>query len=615
MLSITIELIEFMDIIDAFASRCAFAHKNHKEHHSMQPSLKTLASALLTLVLSAGLFAQSSAPSSSSKTAKKKASTAATTEQQIELLKQLVQTQQQQISQQSNQVQQLQSQVQQLLDSTAQANNAAQKAQSSVDQAQATASQAQQTAADAQRAAQQATASTVDVQTALTSVTTKTQDQDRQLSALESLVGRFRFSGDVRVRGESYFQKGIPDDNLARIRVRFGVDGRLNEDFNAGFALATGSLGNPTSTNETLSGAFDRKTIALDRGFITYNPVEHSWLTLTGGKFAYPWQRTSVTFDPDLNPEGFDEKASFNFNGPVKNVAIQGIELLYNQANGKLGIPSQDSYALGTQLSGVLKFGPWTTTPSFLSLKWNRPDALLDESAFITGATSTGYLPTGTTTPVTGIPIPGEGQGCAKGLNAPSYPPCEFAPNGMTNATYVGSNGVAHFYSGFNYADFILNNQIQDGLSRLPVNLLVEFLDNLDAEDHPLSTKGAVLKNLGSQNKEYGADFSLGQLKNKNDVQFGYAWYREEQDAAIASFVESDQRAPTNILQNRIYALWKLRANTVASFTWWRGRVLDTYLENNAALFNNYSSLATISKAGQQEPELDRLQFDLIYSF
>ena len=93
------------------------------------------------------------------------------------------------------------------------------------------------------------------------------------------------------------------------------------------------------------------------------------------------------------------------------------------------------------------------------------------------------------------------------------------------------------------------------------------------------------------------------------------AWYREEQDAAIASFVESDQRAPTNILQNRIYALWKVRANTVAGFTWWHGRTLNTYLENNAALFNNYSSVPTIAKAGQQEPYLNRLQFDLIYTY
>ena len=186
----------------------------------------------------------------------------------------------------------------------------------------------------------------------------------------------------------------------------------------------------------------------------------------------------------------------------------------------------------------------------------------------------------------------------------------------MTNATYVDSAGLAHFYSGYNYADLILNNQIQTGLTRLPVNLLLEFLDNLDAEAHPLDTKGKVIRTLGSQNKEYGFDFSVGQVKNKNDIQLGYAWYREEQDAAIASFVESDQRAPTNVLQNRIYALWKLRANALASFTWWRGRALNTNLENNVALFNNYNgSVPTISKAGQQEPYLNRLQFDLVYTF
>jgi hypothetical protein len=33
-------------------------------------------------------------------------------------------------------------------------------------------------------------------------------------------------------------------------------------------------------------------------------------------------------------------------------------------------------------------------------------------------------------------------------------------------------------------------------------------------------------------------------------------------------------------------------------------------------LFNNYNtSVPTISKAGQQEPYLNRLQFDLIYTF
>jgi hypothetical protein len=107
-------------------------------------------------------------------------------------------------------------------------------------------------------------------------------------------------------------------------------------------------------------------------------------------------------------------------------------------------------------------------------------------------------------------------------------------------------------------------------------------------------------------------------------VLFGYAWLRQEQDAVLASIAESDQRAPTNILQNRVYANWKVRSNTLASVTWWYGRTLNTYLENNAALYNNWGGFinnaavagkSTISAPGQQEPWLTRLQFDLIYTY
>lgn len=565
-------------------------------------------------LMASGVWAQtSSAPASPTKTTAKKAAASA---QEVQQLRDALAAQQQQMEQ-------LKLQLQQLLETTQQANAAAQKAQRSSDQAKSTAAEAQQKATVAESAVtgQNNTVAKLsnemaDVKTTLTNTAVSTQDEQKRVSALEGLLGRFRFNGDVRVRGESYVQTGVPDRNRARIRVRFGFDGKLNEDFTSGIYLATGSLGDPSTTNETFTNNFDRKTIGLDRAFITYNPVAHNWLSLTGGKFAYQWQRTSVTGDPDLNPEGFDQKLSFNLSTAyVKNFTIQGIQLLYNESPGSAGasaVSAQDSYALGSQVSAKLQAGRWTATPSFLTLKWNRPDAILQSSAFAVGATSTGFQPTGTPTPppVTGIPVPGEGQGCAKGLNFPAFAPCVFAPNGMTNATVVDSKGVPHFYSEFDYVDFILNNQVKTGRERLPVNLLLEFEDNLGANAHPLDSKGNVISSLGSQNKEYGVDFSIGQTKNKNDVQFGYAWLRQEQDADIASFGESDQRTPTNLLQNRVYALWKLRANTVASLTWWHGRVLNTNLENNAALIQK-----TITKAGQIEPYLNRFQFDLIYSF
>jgi hypothetical protein len=545
--------------------------------------------------------------------AAKKKSLPSAAELEVQQLKEVVQAQQQQINQQGQQVDELRTQLQQFVEATQRASAAAQNLQNGADQAQKAAAQAQQSAADAQAVANQASTNAAQATTALGIVQTQTSNEATQLTALEAIAGRFRLSGDVRVRGESYDQNTLPDRNRARIRARIGLDGQLNEDFVGGIAVATGSLGDPTSTNETLTNVFDRKTIALDRAFVTFNPVAHRWISLTGGKFAYTWQRTSATFDPDLNPEGFNEKFSFDFGGALKNFTVQGIELLYNESTA-----AQDSYAVGGQISARFQLGPWTTTPSFLSLKWNRPDAILQESAFATQATTTGVTGSSSATTFGPFPTSGEGQGCAKGLGFPAYSPCVFAPNGLTNATFVDSKGVPHFYSGYNYADFILNNQIQTPAKRLPLNLLVEFEENLDAEAHPLNSKGTVQANLGSQNKEYGADFSLGQTKNKNDVQFGYAWYREEQDAAIASFVESDQRAPTNIIQNRFYVLWKLHPNTVASFSWWHGRTLNTNLENNAALFNTWSTAnkgTTITAAGQPEPYLNRLQFDLIYTF
>jgi len=558
------------------------------------------------LILSASASVSQTTPRTKS-TAKQRAVSA----KEVQELRDALTAQQQQTEQQRQQLEQLRSQLQQLIDANQQSTAAAQKSQSGVEQAQSTAAQAQQSAAEAQRLADQASANAVEAKTALSLVNGKSQEEGKKISALESVLGRFRFNGDVRVRGESFFQDGIPDRNRARIRARFGVDSKLTEDITGGIYIATGSLGDPTTTNETLTNFFDRKTIGVDRAFITYSPVAHKWLSLTGGKFAYQWQRTGTIGDQDINPEGFNEKFSFDLKSSViKNFTIQGIQYLFNEVNAGAGstvVAGQDSYALGGQISAKLQMGPWTTTPSFLSMKWNRPDSILQASAFALQATTTGASGT---TPAGPFPVPSEGPGCQKVVGGPSFPPCPFAANGMTNATFVDASGKAHFFSGFNYADFILNNQIKTASERWPINLILEYEQNLDAEDHPLNSKGVVMSDLGPQNKEYGFDLSVGQTRSKNDIQIGYTWYRQEQDSVIASFAESDQRTPTNLIQNKIYALWKLRSNSVASLTWWHGRVLNSNLENNAALVQK-----TVPTVGETEPYLNRFQFDLIYTF
>ena len=87
-----------------------------------------------------------------------------------------------------------------------QANAAAQKVQSSAEQAQNTATQAQQSATEAERLADQASANAVQAKTALSIVNGKSQDENKKISELRDVLGRFRFNGDIRIRGESFFQ-------------------------------------------------------------------------------------------------------------------------------------------------------------------------------------------------------------------------------------------------------------------------------------------------------------------------------------------------------------------------------------------------------------------------
>ena len=550
-----------------------------------------------------------------------------------------------------------QQQIQQLQQSLEQRDKAVQAAQQIAQQAQSAASDAQQKVAATQAssadkdAVAKLSSDLTDVKTTVQNELVSSQDEQKRVSLLEGTLGRFRWTGDVRIRGESFVQQGVADRNRARVRVRFGFDGRLNEDFYGAVALATGSLGDPTTTNETFTNNFDRKTIGLDRGYITYNPVAHRWLSLTGGKFAYLWQHTSVTGDPDLNPEGFNEKLSFDIHRVpgVQNVTFQSMQLLYNEASGTGGIyKGHDSFAVGGQVSARLSAGPWSATPSLLLENWRYADAILNSSAVAVQATPAGLNGNPTTTPPGGntgpIQVPGEGPGCSNPavtgaggglptvpINVPGANGCVAAANGMTNSTWVDLSKpnapVWHFLSNFLYADFILNNQIKTPAAKFPINLILEYEDNLNAADHPFDTSArsgctqdpvtlvvtcttsrpAVNTSLGKQSHTYLLDASLGQQKNRGDLQFGYAWLRQEQDAVIATFAESDQRAPTNILQHRIYALWKIRQNTVAGFTWWHGRTLNSNLLNAA--------LATGVKPGQVEPWLNRLQFDLVYTF
>src|SRR4051794_29504074 len=152
------------------------------------------------LLLALPLVAQTAVPAR--KTARKPASTSAA---DIQALKDAVAGQQQQIQTLQQQLQQTNQQLQQSADQY-------QKTQEQLHQAQQAATDAQMTAAGLQASAapkdsvDKLNAEYADIQTTLTNNALSTQDEQKRVSGLESTLGRFRWTGDVRVRGEDFFQ-------------------------------------------------------------------------------------------------------------------------------------------------------------------------------------------------------------------------------------------------------------------------------------------------------------------------------------------------------------------------------------------------------------------------
>jgi len=140
-------------------------------------------------LLAGMLMAQTAAKPKAKKAAAKPAQPAVTL-QDIQALKDALAAQQQQIEQLKQAVQQK--------------DQAWQQAQQLLQQAQATASDAQNKAAAAESAANSQKDTVVkldsdmaDVKTTLTNTAVGTQEEQKRMSALEGLVGRFRFNGDV----------------------------------------------------------------------------------------------------------------------------------------------------------------------------------------------------------------------------------------------------------------------------------------------------------------------------------------------------------------------------------------------------------------------------------
>ncbi len=122
----------------------------------------------------------------------------------------------------------------------------------------------------------------------------------------EKWVDTIKFSGDMRVRHESFFNKtaGQKDRDRERFRMRFGIKATM-QDILVGVKFASGT-GEQVSTNQTFGNMYAQKGLYIDQAYMQWKARE--FLTLTGGRMPNPFWRTyasDVMWDGDVNPEGY----------------------------------------------------------------------------------------------------------------------------------------------------------------------------------------------------------------------------------------------------------------------------------------------------------------------
>jgi Putative porin len=421
---------------------------------------------------------------------------------------------------------------------------------------------------------------------------------ERQIKGL----GPISFSGDIRLRAEPFFG-GPSDESLdrmrGRIRARFNATADLGEQFRTGFSLATGDVNDPTSTNQTLTGFYTRKAVALDLAFVEFTPKEFKPLTVVGGKFRYPWFNTELTWDKDLNPEGAGETLAFNLNTSIlKRFALVGFQLPFAELAGTSVTDKRITQAItyGGQLQTSWRLGSRLTLSAYSGYYDFRgsdsiAQALASASSKNPQTPFTGLLPLGTGNPVQDSTYTTTATRVVT-IGGKAY------PTGVTSVT-------AQFASKFGLFDNIARFDIDTGNPRFPIRFIGDYVQNTAACGNlanitpaPASSATQTFKQSvnapcnSHYRRGYWAEGTVGRLEKKGDLQFGYAHIYIEREAVLGNFNYSDIRQGTNVTQHRFTAFYQFDPNIQLGFTALIGRPL-----------------------GSSEPWLTRLQFDTIYIF
>ena len=390
------------------------------------------------------------------------------------------------------------------------------------------------------------------------------EDRVKKLEGRVSELGAIKFSGDIRLRAESFF--GLSNnlangDNPAvlgnelsprhrmRLRARLQMRGSVGEEFDWGLRFASGSFADNISTNQTLTDFFNRKPFALDQAFITYKPHRAPGLRLQGGKFEPPWTYTEMTIDNDLMVEGFNQSYSrTSKKSTLKDLTFVAWELPFlernaafvRNSNGTVNIDQsrrggRDLALYGAQLRA--RFEP----SAKLALSLSVADLFFSGTQFISPVQVFGnqlLLPITFTIPASGT-TPAQTITTQVSISRDLLV-AGHGSLGLSNASNNATNRDGRLASGYNLVDMLARLDLKNS-KRFPVTLLFDFVTNTQTHDVVTAGPGGADLLLPNHEKHgFWGEVQVGRTTERGDKQFGYTFMRIEKDAVLTPFNMSD---------------------------------------------------------------------------
>jgi len=375
----------------------------------------------------------------------------------------------------------------------------------------------------------------------------------RQVKGISQNVAGFRFSGDLRLRGDGVFRSSDkiagPEQNVrGQYRARLNLDKGIDKQLNVHFQLGSGRFDNPLTDDTDMGGGVVRGPIFLTEAWANYHPS--SSLSFQGGKMPEIFQDGSrFLWDEDVRFDGFQQTVgTAPGDNPLGITRIDVMAAQYILTNPNMQVlPTLKQCTVPTQT--ITSLPATITTPAsipaacaYLQAGYQpgenvRAADMFDQGIFVKGRIKSGwsqYLYTNMALfrNPNQIALMSTSEGLPALVNPVVGSVIQGPLTGTGSATTLPGGGI---YTADHYQ-----------VAHLAYRITKEGWI-LGKEEFPVFLDLHASRNVGTsfQRNAWMATFNAGQIKKRGDVRFLYFYAVKEANSMISQF--TDDRLGTNV--------------------------------------------------------------------